>query len=668
MRLVAAADELDGAYAAASAEAEAAFGDGTLYVERALVPARHVEIQVLADRDGDVLTLGERECSIQRRHQKLVEESPSPALDGGDARGDGGRGRASVPARRLRERRHVRVPARPGRPAVLHRGQLPPPGRAPGLGADDRDRHRPRADPHRGRRAARAHRPGAAARSRDRGPDQRRGPGARLRARRPARSRASGRRSARACAWTPRCRRRRDPAVLRLADRQGASSGTTTGPPRSPARCARSSELEVEGIPTTRDLALDILRSEAFAGGDYSTSYLEEMEAQLPSLSAPHDPGAEGRAPPVAPDGALPALPVGPHRAAARLAVRGNARRRSRPSSPRRSRRVRRASTSGSLPPRTAGPPIGSVRSSATSCASAVYELEEGTVPAEVAINEAVVLAKRYATEDAARLVNGILGRIAARGAADVSVDGALQRAEELARAPARRSSTRARAARRRRGDVDAAVDDLAEIAEIAKEIEAEVQRARARRRCGSLTQLRELVDGGVSREHSSLDAPTLGGSPEAIRYALEGGGKRIRPVLCLAIAEAAGGERGGGARRGRARWSSSTRSRSSTTTCRPSTTTTSAAVARARTSPSARASRCWPGTRCSWRRSASRSAQPSPAIGRELADRDARDDRRPVPRHHRRRRAISPSCTDSRQDGCSPQRSGSGSGRPACR
>ena len=73
-------DELEAAYGAASAEAEAAFGDGSLYLERALVPARHVEIQVLCDGQGGVLTLGERECSIQRRHQKLIEESPSQAL------------------------------------------------------------------------------------------------------------------------------------------------------------------------------------------------------------------------------------------------------------------------------------------------------------------------------------------------------------------------------------------------------------------------------------------------------------------------------------------------------------------------------------------------------------------------------------------------------------
>jgi acetyl-CoA carboxylase, biotin carboxylase subunit len=81
MRLVTDEDELDAAYATASREAEAAFSDGSLYLERALIPARHVEIQVLCDAAGGVLTLGERECSIQRRHQKLLEESPSPALD-----------------------------------------------------------------------------------------------------------------------------------------------------------------------------------------------------------------------------------------------------------------------------------------------------------------------------------------------------------------------------------------------------------------------------------------------------------------------------------------------------------------------------------------------------------------------------------------------------------
>jgi acetyl-CoA carboxylase biotin carboxylase subunit len=81
MRLVTDPVELDDAYQRASAEAQAAFGDGSLYVEKAISPARHVEIQVLCDGHGNVLTCGERECSIQRRHQKLIEESPSPALD-----------------------------------------------------------------------------------------------------------------------------------------------------------------------------------------------------------------------------------------------------------------------------------------------------------------------------------------------------------------------------------------------------------------------------------------------------------------------------------------------------------------------------------------------------------------------------------------------------------
>jgi acetyl-CoA carboxylase biotin carboxylase subunit len=80
MRLVRRAEELEDAFGMAANEAEAAFGNPTMYVEKAVVPARHVEIQVLCDHHGNVLTLGERECSIQRRHQKLIEESPSAAL------------------------------------------------------------------------------------------------------------------------------------------------------------------------------------------------------------------------------------------------------------------------------------------------------------------------------------------------------------------------------------------------------------------------------------------------------------------------------------------------------------------------------------------------------------------------------------------------------------
>lgn len=81
MKMAKSEDELETAYRTARSEAEAAFGNGEVYIERFLQKPRHIEIQVLADSFGNVVHLGERDCSLQRRHQKVLEEAPSPALN-----------------------------------------------------------------------------------------------------------------------------------------------------------------------------------------------------------------------------------------------------------------------------------------------------------------------------------------------------------------------------------------------------------------------------------------------------------------------------------------------------------------------------------------------------------------------------------------------------------
>ncbi|HBD87066.1 MAG TPA: acetyl-CoA carboxylase biotin carboxylase subunit, partial [Clostridiales bacterium] len=80
IRLIMHEEELERAYFSAVSEGKAAFGDGAVYLEKYIHPARHIEMQIIADEAGELICLGERDCSIQRNHQKLTEESPSPAV------------------------------------------------------------------------------------------------------------------------------------------------------------------------------------------------------------------------------------------------------------------------------------------------------------------------------------------------------------------------------------------------------------------------------------------------------------------------------------------------------------------------------------------------------------------------------------------------------------
>ena len=285
MRLVNAAHELEGAYAQASNEALAAFSDGTLYVEKAISPARHVEIQVLCDSFGGVLTCGERECSIQRRHQKLIEESPSPALDaalreemesaaeracvhiGYRNAGtfeflvgpDGAFAFIELNARLQVEhpvtelttgldlvRQQVRIAA--GEP-------LPITGRAPRSGHVIEIRINAE-DPTRGFMPA----PGRLERFR---PPL--GPGVRVDT------------FAEEGSTIPP---NYDSLIAKVIVRDDTRESTI-------ARARRAlTEFEIAGVPTTRNVALEILDSPEFRSGDYSTSFLEEAGARLPSFAA----------------------------------------------------------------------------------------------------------------------------------------------------------------------------------------------------------------------------------------------------------------------------------------------------------------------------------------------------------------------------------------------
>ncbi len=285
MRVVHAPDELEAAYASASAEAEAAFGDGSLYLERALVPARHVEIQVLCDAFGGILTLGERECSIQRRHQKLVEESPSPALNPETREAmESAVERACLRLGYVNAGTFEFLLGPDGSPSFIEvncRLQVEHPVTELTTGLDIvREQIRIAA----GERLAitgRAPRGGHAIEVRINAEDPTRGfapaPGLVTRFRPPL---GPGVRVDTAVVEGASIPPYYDSMIAKVVVRDDDR-------PAAIARAIRVlEELEIEGIPTTRELALDILRSPEFRGGDYSTSYLEDMEDRLPSLSA----------------------------------------------------------------------------------------------------------------------------------------------------------------------------------------------------------------------------------------------------------------------------------------------------------------------------------------------------------------------------------------------
>ena len=97
---------------AARTEAEKAFGNGDVYIEKLIVNPHHIEFQIMADQHGHIVHLGERDCSIQRRNQKVIEECPSPLISPGLAQENGPRRGQAGGIGRLSERRHDRIPGR----------------------------------------------------------------------------------------------------------------------------------------------------------------------------------------------------------------------------------------------------------------------------------------------------------------------------------------------------------------------------------------------------------------------------------------------------------------------------------------------------------------------------------------------------------------------------
>jgi acetyl-CoA carboxylase, biotin carboxylase subunit len=283
MRLVAAPDEHERAYSTASLEAEAAFGDGSLYLEKAVSPARHVEIQVLADGQGGVLTLGERECSIQRRHQKLIEESPSAALDDGTREAMEAAAERACRAIGYRNAGTFEFLLGPDRSFYFielnARLQVEHPVTELVTGIDIVREQLRIAAGERLERTGRVERRGHAIEVRLNAEDPRNG-----------------------FAPSPgRIARFRPPLGPGVRLDTYVEDGAEVPPhydsllgklivwdetrPQAIERALRAlGELQLEGVPTTRELAIDILRSEEFGSGRYSTGYLTEAAQRLPAI------------------------------------------------------------------------------------------------------------------------------------------------------------------------------------------------------------------------------------------------------------------------------------------------------------------------------------------------------------------------------------------------
>jgi acetyl-CoA carboxylase, biotin carboxylase subunit len=289
MRLVTDPEELEPAYRTAAAEAQAAFSDGSLYVERAIVGARHVEIQVLGDGEGRVLTLGERDCSIQRRHQKLVEEGPSPAVT------EEIRAEMEDAARRATEALRYRGAGTieflldaDGRFYFIEmntRLQVEHPVTELLTGVDlAQSQLRIAAGeglPHEGRAELRGHAIELRINAEDPAHDFRPAPGTVTRFRPPL---GPGVRVDTHVVDGYLIPPFYDSLVAKVIVWAGDR-------PAARRRAVRAlTEFELQGVPTTRELAIDILESDEFAGGDYTTAFLGEAGASLAALAAAEAP------------------------------------------------------------------------------------------------------------------------------------------------------------------------------------------------------------------------------------------------------------------------------------------------------------------------------------------------------------------------------------------